>query len=169
MASLAFKQGVERVLGVQNATRWYRLIFNIFATISLLPILVMVAWMPDHHLYTILFPWALLALAIQGLAALALFIGVIQTGLLDFIGLGQLLQNPSSTKAVMVTGGLYRWVRHPLYTAGLVFIWLSPIMSSNLLAFFVGLSVYLVIGAYYEERKLLREYGEAYRRYQQKT
>jgi len=169
MASLSFKRGMERVLGVQNAARFYRLIFNIFATISLLPILAMVPLLPDHRLYAIPIPWAWLALAIQGLAALALLVGVIQTGLLDFIGLGQLARSSPATKPEMVTGGLYRWVRHPLYTAGLVFIWLSPIMSSNLLALFVGLSVYLVIGAYYEERKLAREYGEAYRRYQQET
>jgi protein-S-isoprenylcysteine O-methyltransferase Ste14 len=68
-----------------------------------------------------------------------------------------------------VKEGLYRWVRHPLYTAGLVFIWLSPVMSANLLVFFAGLSAYLVIGAFFEERKLIHAYGDAYRRIQQTT
>jgi len=169
MASYSFKRGMERVLGVQNAARFYRLLFNVFATVSLLPILAMVPVLPDQRLYAIPFPWAWMALAIQGLAALVVLVGIMQTGLLDFIGLGQVIQTSPVAKSEMVTSGLYRWVRHPLYTAGLVFIWFTPIMSVNLLALFVGLSVYLVIGAYFEERKLLREFGEAYQRYQQTT
>jgi protein-S-isoprenylcysteine O-methyltransferase Ste14 len=69
----------------------------------------------------------------------------------------------------MVTGGLYRWVRHPLYTAGLAFIWLTPIMTSNLLALNIGLTLYLILGAIYEERKLVREFGERYTRYQERV
>jgi protein-S-isoprenylcysteine O-methyltransferase Ste14 len=33
----------------------------------------------------------------------------------------------------------------------------------------IVLTIYLVVGAYYEERKLVREFGEAYTSYQQKT
>ncbi len=69
----------------------------------------------------------------------------------------------------MVVHGLYRWVRHPLYTAGLLFIWLTPVMSINLLALNIGLSVYLVVGAIFEERKLLQAFGPAYAEYQQRT
>lgn len=69
----------------------------------------------------------------------------------------------------MVTNGVNRWVRHPLYTAGLVFIWLIPIMTSNLLALNLGLTVYLILGAIYEQRKLVREFGEQYIRYQERV
>ena len=68
--------------------------------------------------------------------------------------------------AQLVTGGFYRWVRHPLYTAGLVFIWLTSIMTSSLLALNIGLTLYLVLGAIYDERKLVREFGDVYVRYQ---
>jgi protein-S-isoprenylcysteine O-methyltransferase Ste14 len=60
-------------------------------------------------------------------------------------------------------------VRHPLYTAGLIFIWLIPIMSSNLLALNVGITLYLYIGSIFEERKLLAEWGDEYRTYQRKV
>ena len=65
--------------------------------------------------------------------------------------------------------GLYRWVRHPLYTAGLVFIWLTPVMTVNLLAMNLGLTIYIVLGAMFEERKLLHEFGQAYADYQRRT
>jgi protein-S-isoprenylcysteine O-methyltransferase Ste14 len=60
-------------------------------------------------------------------------------------------------------------VRHPLYTAGLAFIWFTPLMTVNLLVLNIGLTVYIVIGAYFEERKLLREFGPAYAEYQRRT
>jgi protein-S-isoprenylcysteine O-methyltransferase Ste14 len=60
-------------------------------------------------------------------------------------------------------------VRHPLYTAGLLFIWLIPVMTANLLALNIGLTMYLIIGALFEERKLVREFGEAYIQYRKNT
>ena len=69
----------------------------------------------------------------------------------------------------MVSGGLYRWVRHPLYSAGLVFIWLTSVMTVNLLVLNLGLTIYLVVGAIYEERKLVREFGDLYVDYQKRV
>ena len=68
-----------------------------------------------------------------------------------------------------MVNGLYRFVRHPLYTAGLVIIWLMPVMTCNLLALNIGLTLYVLIGAVYEERKLLKEFGQAYAAYRQRT
>jgi len=64
---------------------------------------------------------------------------------------------------------LYRFVRHPLYTAGLVFIWLTPVMTVNRLVLYLSLTVYILIGAYFEERKLQREFGKEYEDYQIRT
>lgn len=66
-------------------------------------------------------------------------------------------------------GGLYAWVRHPIYTAGLIFLWLTPILTSNLLAMNIGLTLYILIGAWLEERKMVAEFGEAYREYQRRV
>ena len=54
-------------------------------------------------------------------------------------------------------------------SAGLVFIWFTPLMTTNLLAFNLGATVYLIVGAMFEERKLLREYGQEYARYRSQT
>jgi protein-S-isoprenylcysteine O-methyltransferase Ste14 len=42
-------------------------------------------------------------------------------------------------------------------------------MTRNLLALNVGLTLYLILGAIYEERKLVREFGEQYTRYQERV
>jgi protein-S-isoprenylcysteine O-methyltransferase Ste14 len=89
-------------------------------------------------------------------------VGVLQTDTLSFVGLRQLVDaDPPSS---LVTRGLYRFVRHPLYTAGLLFMWLTPQVSVNLFVIFVALTLYLLIGAWFEERRLLREFGPEYRR-----
>ncbi len=53
--------------------RFYRLAYNIFGVLSFLPLLALPVWLPDQPLYRIPFPWLILTLAIQGLAALIAF------------------------------------------------------------------------------------------------
>ena len=151
------------------ADRWYRLVYNLFGFVSLLPVLTLPALLPDARLYVISSPWSYLTLAGQLLAVVALAVGVRQNGAWSLLGLQQALGRPNQKPSQLVTHGLYHWVRHPLYTAGLVFIWLVPVMTRNLLALNIGLTIYLVLGAMFEERKLLREFGEVYLRYRLDT
>jgi protein-S-isoprenylcysteine O-methyltransferase Ste14 len=162
LASLQAKKLARKLLGDHLMEQFYRMAYNIFAVLSFLPVLALPVWLPDQRLYRIPMPWLLLTLALQGLAALTLFIGLLQTGPLEFAGLRQLFRLADDRPADLVTGGLYRYVRHPLYSAGIVFLWFSPQMSLNLLALYLALSAYLVIGAIFEERKLRRQYGQAY-------
>jgi protein-S-isoprenylcysteine O-methyltransferase Ste14 len=168
LASLTFKAWIQRRLG-EWGRRTYRLVYNLFAVASLLPVLVLPALLPDRRLYTIPFPWALLTLALQGLAVVVLLAGLYQTGVWTFLGLSQLSRARQTGPTRLVVHGLYRWVRHPLYSAGLVFLWLTPLMTTNLLAFNLGATVYLIAGALFEERKLLREFGQEYARYRART
>ena len=168
LASKGAKALAQRWLGA-SVGRGYRLAYNIFAGVSLLPVLALPVLLPDSPLYRIPSPWSYLALLVQGLALLALLVGLWQTGVWSFLGLEQLTRPALSSDSRLVVRGLYRWVRHPLYTAGLVFIWFTPLMTVNLLALYAGLTLYLVIGAYFEERKLLREFGADYAEYQQRT
>ncbi len=168
LASLTVKAWMQRGLG-KWAGRTYRLAYNLFAVVSLLPVLALPALLPDRRLYAIPFPWALLTLAVQGLAVVALLLGLLQTGLWSFLGLSQLNGSNPTGPSRLVVRGLYRWVRHPLYSAGLVFIWLTPLMTTNLLAFNLGATVYLIVGALFEERKLMREFGQEYARYRAVT
>jgi methanethiol S-methyltransferase len=168
LASLTVKAWVQRALGEWGG-RIYRLAYNLLAVISLLPVLALSALLPDQRLYAIPLPWTLLTLALQGLAVVALLVGLLQTGALSFLGLSQIFDSKQPSPTRLVVHGLYRWVRHPLYSAGLVFIWLTPLMTTNLLAFNLGATAYLITGALFEERKLLREFGPDYARYRDRT
>ena len=168
LASLQAKAHARRWFG-PAADRWFRLFFNLVATLTLLPILVLPVLLIDQELYRIPMPWLVLTLALQALAVVALLVSVKQTGARAFLGLRQLLLPEDTTPPRLVTGGLYRYVRHPIYTAGLLFIWLFPIMTWNLLALSLGITVYIIIGALFEERKLLREFGPQYAEYKART
>lgn len=182
LASHAAKRAAYRLAG-KSACRFYRLAYNGLVTLTLLPVLALAAWLPDETIYTIPFPWRVLTLLLQAAAGAALLAGVLQTGALSFLGIRQALDaeaaaagcppgrpvHPSLRTAGLVTEGLYRWVRHPLYTAGLLFLWLTPVLTWNGLAFNLGVTAYILIGAYFEERKLLLEWGQAYADYRERT
>jgi protein-S-isoprenylcysteine O-methyltransferase Ste14 len=139
------------------------------AGLTLLPVLVLPVVLVDKVLYRIPAPWSWLTALIQAAALVLLVVGVAQTGVMSFLGLRQLLMGGDEPASRLVVHGLYRYVRHPLYTAGLVIIWLMPVMSCNLLALNIGLTLYILIGAFFEERKMLRDFGETYADYQRRT
>lgn len=168
LATLKVKDMARLYLGIR-ADRTYRLFYNLIALLTFLPVLALLAILPDERLYSIPFPWVLLTTVIQGLAIITLFLGLLQTGLWSFLGIKQLFLLSKESQTELVVHGLYRRVRHPLYMAGLLFIWFSPVMTHNTLAMTVGLSVYLILGALVEERKLIHEYGAKYLQYQEHT
>ena len=168
LASLTAKAHSRKWFGLA-ADRWFRIAYNLIAVLTLLPILLLPILLIDKVIYVLHFPWVILTIAIQVLAVIVVFVGLRQTGMRSFIGLRQLFLPENTTPPRMVTGGFYRYVRHPIYTAGLVFIWLLPILTWNLLALNIGLTVYVFTGAYFEERKLLREFGESYAEYRNRT
>jgi len=168
LATLGVKARARRFFG-PAADRWYRLAYNFFGILSFLPVLSMVVVLPDRQLYVIPSPWVYLTLGGQLAAAVALVVSILQTGLWSFLGVRQAFGTEGENSEKLVTTGLYRWVRHPIYIAGLIFIWLAPVMTGNLLALNLGLTIYLIVGAIYEERKLIRVFGEEYTRYREKT
>ena len=125
------------------------------------------ATMPDRIVHQVPAPWSTLMRGGQLLAALMLIVAFLQTDSLSFVGLRQLFETEKFSQ--LVTRGLYRVVRHPLYTFGLLFIWLTPNVSQNSLTIYIGATIYTLVGAFFEERKLLRDFGDAYAEYRRIT
>ncbi len=143
--------------------RAYRLLYNLFAIVTFLPILWLMVFLPDRVLYILRGPWMFLALFGQGVSLLMVVIALLQTDIWQFLGLRP------DRPARLVREGFYRFMRHPLYTFGLLFLWLSPRMTFNQLLLSIGSTVYILIGAYLEERKLIQEFGSAYVEYRSQT
>ena len=168
LASHTVKDAARRFFGPVS-DRLYRFSYNLFSAASLFPILMMLLTFKDAPLYSIPEPWVYLTVLLQGAAGIALIAGVMQTGPFEFAGFTQLTGLDRNVAPKLTTEGLYAYVRHPLYTAGLVFLWATPEMTVNRLALWIVFSLYFVIGAYFEERKLLKDFGQAYADYKAKT
>jgi protein-S-isoprenylcysteine O-methyltransferase Ste14 len=65
----------------------------------------------------------------------------------------------------VVTDGLYRFVRHPLYFAWMLIVWPAPEMTVTRLVFAAVSSLYLVVAIPFEERDLVRTLGAPYETY----
>ncbi|MGE0085582.1 MAG: isoprenylcysteine carboxylmethyltransferase family protein [Desulfococcaceae bacterium] len=65
--------------------------------------------------------------------------------------------------------GLYTRIRHPFYFFTLLMIWTCPNLSADRLLFNILWSLWIIAGAVWEERDLVRVFGDEYRAYQQKT
>ena len=162
LASLKAKDLARGWIGTR-LMRFYRLLYNFLAVLTFIPILGLAAVTPDRKLYLVPFPWSGLMVIGEILAVVTLMVGFLQTDAMDFIGVRQL--EASKRSARLTTSGLYHYVRHPLYSAGLAFIWLLPYMTANVLAINIGLTIYVLGGAFFEERKLRREFGQQYANY----
>ncbi len=170
LAGLSFKHWVRERIGDHAYHRFYRLFFSLQAALLFLPILVLVVVLPDEPIYRIPMPWVLLTAVIQIAAVGAIFHSVMLTGAMRFVGFQQAIDPSSAQQRLpLVRRGLYRYVRHPLYTCTFLVIWLMPVMSWNILALNIGITVYTLIGAALEEHKLVQEFGAAYQAYRQKT
>lgn len=166
LASDNFKVLVRKWFG-ESLMRFYRLFFNIFAAVTFLPILGITALFPDRILYAPGLPWSALMVLGELLGIIGLVVGLYQTDAWEFLGIKQIWQADGESQ--LTTSGLYKFIRHPLYTAGLLFIWLVPRMTVNLLALNIGLTVYIIIGALFEEKKLRRTFGQKYIDYEKVT
>ncbi|HMJ93135.1 MAG TPA: isoprenylcysteine carboxylmethyltransferase family protein [Allosphingosinicella sp.] len=63
----------------------------------------------------------------------------------------------------------YKWIRHPLYSGFFLAFWATPQMSAGHLLLAAGMSVYMLIAISYEERDLVRLFGDRYVEYRGKA
>ena len=147
--------------------RWQRLAYTVLSLIMILPFIYIFVSLPDRILYIVSWPGMGLMAACQALAAIALLAALRQTGITYFLGLEQIKR--ASAVGELVTSGFYCHHRNPLFFFAALFLWLSPIMTLNLLAFNILATVYFYIGALHEERSLHEEFGPEYEAYKKRV
>jgi protein-S-isoprenylcysteine O-methyltransferase Ste14 len=84
-------------------------------------------------------------------------------------GIRQVFAGPDLRAPEFVDRGLYAWVRHPIYTAWMVVVWLPPEMNGTRLVFALTSTLYLALAVPFEERDLVRMFGTDYVGYQRRV
>ena len=95
----------------------------------------------------------------------------------EFVGLNQFdryLKNEISDsdldeKYTLRIEGPYKYSRHPVYFFSIIFLMFRAEMSLFYLTMFISFTAYFYIGSYYEEKKLVRLFGDVYKDYQKKV
>ena len=153
--------------------RWgkegYARIFNITSMLTLLvAFLSMNFW---NWLYFIVDPSMIQPLLfIPGILAMIGSI-IISVKASNVISVSTVADMRTDRKPELITGGLYARIRHPLYLAtilgfaAIALIYPFPVV----IVFVLSMILYTMIGAYFEERKLLLHYGEEYQEYKKRA
>jgi len=164
LASLTVKAWLTRCW--PTFAPWYRLGYNLMATLLLLPLLWATYVLPGDWLWrwTGVWAWWANGLALAALGGFLLSSGGYDMG--EFLGLKPLREGRRD--AVEHDGfrlsWLHRHVRHPWYFLGLILLWTRD-MTGPLLVSTLAISLYLMVGSWLEERKLEAHFGEVYRHY----
>lgn len=90
----------------------------------------------------------------------------------DLFGLRQVYRHAKGIapqKVTFRTPVFYKFMRHPLYFGFLLAFWAAPIITLGHLIFSLGMSIYIMIGIYHEEKDLIALYGETYLDYRKST
>ena len=168
LASIRTKELARKWLGEQ-IFRAYRFIYVLIASLGALGLIYLVLEFPDARIYVVPLPLIVLTITVQVLALAGGLASLRQTGIWELLGIRRLLHPEQEQPPVLVISGMYHWVRHPLYVCALLFVWLMPAMTWNILAFNLGITLYITVAVVLEEKKLLLEFGEAYAEYQKQV
>ncbi len=164
MASVGIKNWLEKISG--SSYRYYRLFYSLFSFFFLVIVLYFQFMLPTILLYKV--PALVFAFgSVLGLSGLLLMLFCIKKYFMSLSGVRSLVYE--TTYNDLLITGIHRYVRHPLYLGTFAFIWglflVGPYLS--LLIANSIITVYTLIGIKLEEDKLIGEFGESYKNYQQ--
>jgi methanethiol S-methyltransferase len=159
------RRSAQRWLGTLVPDPIYRALYGAASGIALL--LVVLLWQPlPGTVWTLVPRWLvppLLALVGAGFVWAAHSLGVFD--LLGIRNARRWVRGRAPFSPPLAIRGPYRYVRHPFYSLTIVFLWSLAHATTDRLLFNVLWTVWIVVAAHFEERDLLAEFGESYRRY----
>ena len=155
---------------------FYRLGYNVFALVGLYFIWDL-APHPTLQIYKLPSPYDYFVLVPQFLSLIGMIWCFKFISFKDFIGLNQIdryLKNEYSETELdenytLRIEGPYKYSRHPIYFFSIIFLMFRAEMNLFYLTMFISFTAYFYIGSYYEEKKMVRLFGDDYRIYQKKV
>ena len=161
LAATSVKQFLTQHLSISSA-RVYRIGYNMIALTGIVGLLYLQYITPSALLFLPVSISFYMALLLMATGFVIMLVAIKNYNWKSFLGI------TAGQTYSLVIAGMNKYVRHPLYSGTMLFVtgfflW-QPYVKNILLL--VMMMMYLVIGIWYEEKKLLKDYGEAYKNYQ---
>lgn len=170
MISNAFTEFLSRKLG--DRYRYYRIFFNVFSAAALVPLLLFSGSVKGE----VFFKWEGNVVFVR-YAMLALGVGLFIAGgrhynMKVFFGIKQAREGMAhgllNRSGRLDSSGILGLIRHPFYSGVIVLIWARDLDAARLIVSCI-ITLYVIIGTYLEEKKLIGEFGEVYVEYREKV
>ena len=162
LAATSVKIFSKKYLG--KYVRYYRLGYSVFALLTLIALLI--------YQYSFTSPMLFKSIGVKYLSILFLILPGLFIMLISLKKYFMLLSGVRSvftsiSVPELKVNGIHKYMRHPLYSGTILFVWglffIFPTLS-NLIALIL-LTVYILIGIDFEEKKLIKEFGNDYLEY----
>lgn len=150
---------------MKGSYKYYRFLYSILATVILVFVIDVHVSTPSVFIWQPPLIQEILSVGLM-ISGLAIMIACTRKYFMDLSGIDAILGK--IRPLVLQTGGMHKYVRHPLYSGTLLFVWSIFLYAPywhNLISC-VCITLYTLVGMYFEEKKLVVEYGEAYLVYQ---
>lgn len=175
--SLTVSEGYERLarrwMGSRAFEGYHRLLFTAYSVCAFLVLVFYLRSLPDSPLYRLEGAGRLLLHAVQ-LCGVA-FLFWTPWDIREFIGIRQWKRHRRGETAEpgrndrLFAHKAYGIVRHPLYLGISVILAFHPVQSRNSFVSTVVIVLYFYVGTFFEERRMVRKFGEEYRDYQKRV
>jgi len=139
----------------------YRLLYSVVALIATGAWIVYVHQLADTPLYQTDGVLWLVLVAVQLLGLIVALAAFQPIDGLVFLG----LRKAKAANDPFIERGIYRWLRHPMYAGVMLILLAMPEQTWNGLHFALLVCVYFIVGAYFEERRMIAQHPDylAYR------
>lgn len=152
---------------------YHRILFTLYSAAATAAVLLYVRSLPDFPLYRI-DGWVRFLFRGMQILGAGLLLWT-PWDLKEFVGLRQWERHRKGEEETqnrnerLFTGKGYGLVRHPLYLGCSLLLAFHPVQTRNSAATAAAVIAYFYIGTFFEERRLARKFGEAYREYQRRV
>ncbi len=187
-SSLAVNLGLIVLFGIQHTVmarksfkeKWTKIVarpierstYVLFSSVAV--ILLLWFWQPlPDTIWQVEATWASLILQWGfWLGWLILFLSTWMIDHFNLFGIKQVwnyMRDTEQNPPDFMEPGFYKFVRHPLMLGFLIAFWSVPHMTLGHMVFSLGMTIYIFIGVYYEEKAMIRRFGKDYQDYRQRV
>jgi methanethiol S-methyltransferase len=171
LISIRFTNYLNRVL--KNYYAFYRLFYVLFSLVLLIWVINIPTQLDNEIVIANVPPWSIIRQILTWGSLLMFFwTFFFNYDSLSFFGIRQILNfgkvKQTNRSEEIKKSGLLALTRHPMYLALIIFLLCQTVTMADIVVNAI-LIIYVIIGTVLEEKKLVLEFGDAYRKYQQEV